>query len=283
MQVLPGAPSMSDEIPPTEEELKQRFETYSEIKAMPSADRDALFSIVRQAQQGDVTALDAIVNYAYEEKPVPMEEFVLGRRYMGLRGMINREKVELLERIDHPRVRHAYLACGSGSGKSFIVSIMLARIVYRLMCLRNPQFYYFLGPGSGIAAVNLSVSKEQAKDVVYAEFKARMENAAWFKGKYQAFKYHATFPKKLAVFCQSKNPTVSYGYNTFFGSLDEACHMLDNNDRDLAEDLTTALMKSLNSRFPGNYKFMAISTLNYEGDYLMRNIERIKATGLRVV
>lgn len=187
--------------------------------------------------------------------------------------------------VDSPS--HLYLA-GRGmvpTHNSFLVSIMTARTLYKLLCLRRPDLFYMLGPGSGIAAVNLSVSKEQARDVVYAEIKARLEYAPWFSSpkKYQAFKYHATFPKKIAVFCQSKNPVISYGYNTFFATLDEACFMLDNEEKSLAEDLSEAVLKSMNTRFPGSYKFCAISTLRDSTDYLCTEIGRIKMNGTRVV
>ncbi len=265
-------------------EQEERFMAYQEIQALPSTDRDALFSVLRKAHGGDASALESVLSFAYEERPVPIDEFVLGRKYLNLKGLINSEKMDIMARADHPRVRHIYLALGTGSGKSFIVSIMNARTVYRLMCLRRPDLFYMLGPGSGIACVNLSVSKEQARDVVYAEFKARLEHSPWFSApkRYMAYKYHATFPKKIAVFCQSKNPTVSYGYNTFFSSLDECSWMVDNEERSLAEDLYEAVQKSMNSRFPGAYKFMAISTLRDSTDFLYTEIERIKAKGLRI-
>jgi hypothetical protein len=262
---------------------QERFMGYDEVKSMPAADRDALFTLLRKAHGGDPSALETVMSFAYEERPVPIDEFVLGKRYLNLRGLINQEKLDILARIDHPRVRHTFLACGSGAGKSFIVSIVNSRVVYKLLCLRRPDLFYMLGPGSGIACVNLSVSKEQARDVVYAELKARMEHSPWFQRRYMAYKYHATFAKKIAVFCQSKNPTVSYGYNTFFSSLDECSWMVDNDERSLAEDLYEAVQKSMNSRFPGAYKFMAISTLRDTSDFLNTEIERIKKTGFRVV
>jgi hypothetical protein len=277
------APLPGIETPADVEQKRDRFYSFREVQDMPPADREALFTLLRQAQAGDPSALDTVMSVAYQERPVPIDEFVLGRRYLNLRGLINPEKLDLLARIDHPRVRHVYLACGSGAGKSFLVSIMLARVMYRLLCLRRPDLYYLLGPGSGIAAVCLSVSKEQARDVVYAEFKGRLEHAPWFTGKYKPYKYHATFDKKLAVFCQSKNPTVSYGYNTFFAALDECCFMVDNEEKSLAEDLAEAVMKSMNSRFPGSYKFMAISTLRDRDDYLSKEIDRIKERGSRVI
>lgn len=269
--------------PEDEERRREQFLVWEEIKKLPTSDQDALFDMLKKAQSGDATALDAIIDSAYEERPVPIDEFILGRKYLNLRGQVPPEKMDLFARLDHPRLRHAYILAGSGSGKGFMVGTMMARTLYRLLCLRNPQFFYFLGPGSGIAVLSLSVSKEQAKDVTYAELKGRLENSPWFKGKYQAFKYHMVLPKKIAVFMQSKNPSVSFGYGTFFASLDECNFMIDNTNRSLAEELEEAVMKSMVSRFPQSYKFVAISTLRDDQDYLSSNVERVRKAGIRVV
>jgi hypothetical protein len=276
-------PSLSSEA--LEAEQRDRFYAFKEIQELPSSDRDALFEMLRNAQAGDPSALETVLRFAYEERPVPIDEFILGKRYLGLKGLIANEKIDILTRADHPRVREAYLMCGTGAGKGFMVSIMLARTIYRLLCLRRPDLYYMLGPGSGIAALSMSVSKDQARNVIYAETKARMEHSPWFSSpkKYKDFKYHATFPKKIAMFCQAKQPNVSFGYNTFFACLDEVNFMLQKDGRSQANDLTEAVMKSLNSRFPGAYKFAAISTLRDEDDYLSKNINAIKLSGFRVV
>jgi hypothetical protein len=268
---------------PPETTPEERFYGYREIQALPSNDRDALFKLLQGAQSGDPAALEGVMDFAYEERPVPIDEFILGKKYLSLKGLISSTKLDIIARADHPRVRKAWLLCGSGSGKSFIVSVLMARTVYRLLCLRRPDLFYMLGPGSGIAALSLSVSKEQARDVVYGEFKARLAHAPWFAKRYQPFKYHATFPKNIAVFCQSKNPTVSFGYNTFLACLDEANFMLDNEEKSVASQLSEAVLKSLNSRFPNAYKFAAISTLREDDDFISTEVDRIKTTGTRVV
>lgn len=181
--------------------------------------------------------------------------------------------------VDSPS--HLYLAGRAmvPTHNSFIVSILNVRTIYNLLCLRRPELFYMLAPGSKIACVNMSVSKDQAKEVLYAEVQGRLEHAPWFKNRYRAFKYHASFQKKLAIFCQSKNPTVSYGYNTFFAALDECNFMLDNQNTSVAEDLTEAVTKSMNSRFPGTFKYIAISTLRDDTDFLSAEIKRIKDNG----
>jgi hypothetical protein len=246
-------------------------------------DRDLLFNLLWEAQQGDPDVLKAIYEQVYEEIPVPMDEFVLSKRYLGFEGQINDEKLVTLDLIDQPHVRTAYLALGSGSGKSLVVSIVQARMVYLTMCLRNPQLFYMLSPGAGIAIVNLSVSKEQARDVVFAEFKARLTHSPWFTSRgFKAGSVKAAFPKKVAAFSGGSNAVSFYGYHTLAGSLDEASFMLEG-ETEIAEELTEALTKSMNTRFPRAWKLLVISTLRSHDDYLYRNVERLKETGVRML
>lgn len=266
-------------------EMEDRFHLHTEIQHLTASDRDALFQILWQAQTGDSAALEAIYDYIYDEIPVPMDEFILGKQYLALDGLINQEKIDVLMRIDDPRVRRAQLAVGSGGGKSFCVSIVKARHIYKLLCLRKPDLFYMLGPGSNIAVINLSISKEQARDVIFAEFKARLAHSPWFNpngvARYDATQRMAEFPKKVFAFSGGSSATSYYGYHTKMASLDEVSWMLDG-ARSIAEDLVEAVTKSMETRFPNAYLLMAISTLRATDDWLAQNLQRLREDGVRV-
>lgn len=264
-------------------EQGRNFHAYEEIRALPPADQELLFELLLEAQAGNPDILRALHTQVYDEIPVDMEEFVLGRRYLNLRDSINPEKMDLLVEFDKPYVRKCYCAAGSGGGKSFMVSIVQARQVYKLLCLRRPDLFYMLGPGSHIACINLSTSKEQARDVVFAEFIARLEAAPWFRGKYIAQRTRARFQKGVYAMSGGTTATSYYGYHPIMGTLDEASYMFDSSTRSIAEDLTEALLKSLNTRFPRAYKLMVISTLRDTADYLYTKIEQIKDEGVCVL
>ena len=261
------------------DEMREQFFAYDEIRQLPSSDRDVLFTILEQAQQGDLSILRDIYSLVYDELPVDMEEFICGRRYLGLKGRIDPAKLELLIEFDKPAVRKIWMAAGKGSGKSFAVSIMEARMIYTLLCLKRPDMFYMLGPGSKIAAVNLSVAKEQAKDVVYAEFIGRLSHSPWFAGKYKAQVGRCLFPKDVYAISGGSSAISFYGYHTILGAIDEVCFLLDREGRSLAEELTEALLGSLTTRFPNSYKLFEISTLRSDDDYLYREIERVKEHG----
>lgn len=282
--LVPLPPSPEAEAIRSAEELRQemadRFFAYDEIRRLPSSDQEALFAILTRAQAGDTSLLRDVYSLVYDEIPVDVEEFVCGRRYLGLRGNIDPVKLRLLIEISDPAVRKAWLAVGSGGGKSFMVSIQQAWIVYQLLCLKRPDLFYMLGPGSKIAAVNLSVAKEQAKDVVFAEFTGRLAHSPWFIGKYDAQSNRCIFPKDIFAISGGSQATSFYGYHTILGAVDEASYLLDREGRSLAEELTEALLKSLTTRFPNSYKLLVISTLRSDDDFLYQNIQRVKDDGV---
>jgi hypothetical protein len=263
-------------------EMEERFHLYEEIKALPSSDRDALFKILFDAQMGRPEALEAILDLVYDEMPVPMDEFIESSVYLNLKGNIDLEKQELLMLFDQPEVRKMWIAAGSGAGKSFVVSCAMARQIYRVTCLKRPDIFYMLGPNSRIAIINLSVSKEQAKDVIFSEFLARVKDSPWFAGRYRAWSARAKFPKEVYAFSGGSGAIAYYGYHTIMGSLDEVSFMFDRNEKSVAEDLTEAMLKSLSTRFPGAYKLLEISSLRSPEDFLFSQVDRIKAEGNQI-
>lgn len=263
--------------------MEERFHLYQEVQALPSSDRDELFRILWEAQNGNSQTLRDIYDIIYDEVPVDMEEFLASKQYMNLDKLINPEKIELMIHFAQPNVRKFWCAAGSGSGKSFLVSLAHCWIVYNVMCLKRPDMFYMLGPRSKIAAINLSVGKDQSKEVVFAEILARLENSGYFRGKYKAWSNKASFPKRMFIFSGGSGVTAYFGYNTLMGSMDEASHMLDKQDRSLAEDLAEALLKSLNTRFPNAFKLFVISTLRAPDDFIHTQIERVKEDGICIV
>lgn len=264
-------------------ELEENFHLYEEVRTLPAEDRDSLFKLLWEAQTGDPSALEAVYSLVYDEIPVGMEEFILSSKYLGLKGLINKEKLDLLVQFAQPHVRKFWCAAGSGGGKSFMVSIAMAYMAYSLVCLKRPDLFYMLGPGSRIAIINLSVSKEQARDVIFAEFLARVSGSPWFVGRYRSWTAKARFPKRIYALSGGSAAISYFGYHTIFGSLDEASFLMDRQDRSMAEELAEALLKSLNTRFPRSYKLFVISTLRSADDYLINQIERLKESGVRIL
>lgn len=260
---------------------RERFDAFEDMQKLLPSDRDVVYALLKQAQTGDMSGLEAVYDLVYDEVPVPCDEFVLSSRYLGLQGLVNTEKVEILQYFDMPTTREMDILAGSGSGKGFIAGCAMARMVYRLCCLRRPDLFYLLGPLSRISVLNASVSKDQASDVVFTEFKARVEASNWFRGKYKAGARKARFPKRVYALSMGSTAPAVFGYHTIMGIMDEASFMLDG-ATDLAPDILTGLLKSLNTRFPGAFKLLVTSTIRDAVDFTYLRVADVKADAIRI-
>ena len=105
-----------------------------------------------------------------------------------------------------------------------IASIVLPYLAHWVLCLRNPQDFFNLLPGSRIAFMQMSTSGQQAKEVVFGDIKARIENAPWFKNHpYDPkFKNQLRFKGDIWILPGDSGETTFEGYNICGGILDEA-------------------------------------------------------------
>lgn len=259
----------------------QWHQAYGIPAGLDPAESEALYRLFREIRSGHHELLREYQDLIYEEIPVSIEEFVYGPDYLNLAGIVYPSIFELLKLCDDPRVRQVDISAGKGSGKSFLVSCAMARMAYLLLCLRNPQRFYALAPGSLIAVVNVSVSELQARHVVFREFRTRVLSSPWFRDKLEDAPgvSAAAFAKGICALSGSSSWTGFLGYNVIFGAMDEVSYMEDAGRKDAAEELTNMLKGSMETRFPMDYKLIRISSPKSVTDHLYKSILEIKAEG----
>lgn len=124
----------------------------------------------------------------FDERPASIKQF-LGPGYLDIRSMVRDrlvpELVEIFGEEPNPyriaRYQKAIFTGGIGTGKSTMASIALCYMVHWLLCLKNPQKFFNLLPGSRIAVMMMSTSGAQARGVIFGDIKARVDNSDWFK------------------------------------------------------------------------------------------------------
>lgn len=219
-----------------------------------------------------------------------LDDFYLGQRDFCCEAVLR----TLCEVFDPARgYREAALVWGIGAGKSYASSIALTYLAYCLLCLRDPQGYYGLAPGSEIAVVNFSVTATQAKRVVFDEVLARIEHAPCFDE--DGFRRDETINSELRwpdsgviIFPGNSQAESAIGYNVIAAVVDEASWLPDvaasvrvagrsaSARYDAAEELYNAVAKRIKSR--GNFRwqrdarFLMISSPRYVGDFMERKV-----------
>lgn len=173
---------------------------------------------------------------------------------------------------------------GKGSGKDRTAAKMLAYVVYKLMCMRDPVGYLSSGgepppPGleDKIEVGNVCINSKLAKEVFFKYFKLILRNTInpatrknWFEEKGVKF-YKAVhtrwvdFPKNITAHSLDSEEYTGEGLNLFFVIFDEVGGFVVQK----AKNLYDALRTTARSRFPKYFKLVLISYKRSDNDFMM--------------
>lgn len=198
----------------------------------------------------------------YTERPVDIETFVNHPEYLGLKfrkvgnkGYGCRPRIlSRLKNVFDPEKKYEEFVfmCGIGWGKDFASSIVLSYQLYRLSCLKSPQEFFGLSKGTTIHLMLMSINEKHAKDVLFSEIKARIDNSVWFKNncKYNGkVNTELQFPKNIALIPGNSKETSFVGYNIFCAIIDEGDDYTVTQNRNDAIEGYNAIKQRIVSRF----------------------------------
>lgn len=242
--------------------------------------------------------LDALSDDEFEEFPVDLTTFVQDPDYMGLPPLSDEQyayvenasniykpetirKVwdkETADRLIKANVKEILLMIGKGGGKNHSTIVTLARIVYLLLCLKDPASYYGKPPGDAIDVLNVAVNAKQANNTFFNPFKKRIQMTPWFDGKYTATRNgEINFNKNITCYSGHSEREAWEGYNFIFVVLDEIAafateaEVSNSSNADRANS-AAALYKmykaSVTSRFPDVGKVALLSWPRFKGDFI---------------
>ena len=166
----------------------------------------------------------------FEERPATLTEF-LGADYLNIEDKVRAEIRNVLADIfgeevgtENPsKFMRALFTGGIGIGKTTVASICLTYLVHWTLCLKDPQDFFDLIPGSRIAFVMMSTSERQAKDVIFGDVKERILHSPWFK-RYPfdpKFRTRFEFPKYVVILPLGSEEIAAEGMNVLGGVIDE--------------------------------------------------------------
>lgn len=195
----------------------------------------------------------------FEQRPASIREFI-GPDYLNIADKVRPALLEILvdifgEETNHERIsqyERGIFTGGIGVGKTTLASILIPYMAHWVLCLRDPQGYFNLMPGSRIAFMQMSTSEAQAKEVVFGDIKARIDNSPWFRNHYPYnpnFKTQFRFPKDIWIIPGDSAETTFEGYNILGGILDEADSHKITKNKDYADQGYTTIHGRITSRF----------------------------------
>jgi hypothetical protein len=217
---------------------------------------DEGFDFAKAAEE----AVWLLANPHFEEKPASIREFV-GKGYLEIESLVRPGLLKALEDIFGDEVgtdmiarfERAMITGAIGIGKTTFASIALPYMTHWVLCLKDPQGYFGLLPGSRIAFMQMSTSEQQAAEVVFGDIFARIKHSPWFVNKYPhdtKFTKQIRFPKDIWILPGDSAETSFEGYNILGGILDEMDSHKLTRDKDYADVGYDAIHSRIVSRFP---------------------------------
>ena len=239
--------------------------------------------------------LDALTGDEFSETPVPLEQFVTDKQYLGLpplsdyqytmiKAMTQIYKKETLIRIygEEEGIKifkqtcnEVILQLGKGSGKDYTSTIACAYMVYLLLCLSDPAVYFGKPPGDAIDIINIAINAVQANRVFFKGFNQRIEKSPWFQGKYIAKANMVEFDKSVTVHSGHSEREAWEGYNVIVIILDEISGFelestTGHEQAKTASSIYKMYRASVNSRFPDVGKVILLSFPRFKNDYIQQ-------------
>lgn len=198
-------------------------------------------------------------NPAFEERPATITEF-LGEDYLNIEKKVRPGLKEALVKIFGEvvsgkriaSVERAMVTGAIGIGKTTFASIALPYMAHWVLCLKDPQEFFELLPGSRIAFMQMSTSEDQAKEVVFGDIKARIQHSSWFVNNHPhdpKFTNQIRFDKDIWILPGDSSETTFEGYNILAGILDEMDSHKVTKDKDYAEQGFDTIHSRISSRF----------------------------------
>ena len=195
----------------------------------------------------------------FEQRPATIREF-MGPDYLNIEKKVRPGVMDALvdifgDKIDTHWIsvkRKAVMTGGIGIGKTTFASIVLPYMIHWVYCLRDPQDYFNLMAGSRIAFMMMSTSEKQAKEVLFGDVKARIDEAPWFRTyckRDTKFENQIRFNKDLWILPGGSEETRFEGYNILGGIIDEGDSHKKTERKDYAEEGYDTINSRIESRF----------------------------------
>jgi hypothetical protein len=198
-------------------------------------------------------------NPHFQERPASIEEFC-GPGYLDIAkkvrpGLMKALKDIFGEDVNPHRIgnfERAMITGGIGIGKTTFASIALPYMAHWVLCLKDPQDYFELLPGSRIAFMQMSTSEKQAMEVIFGDIKARIQHSEWFVKNYPMdpkYTKQIRFSRDIWILPGDSSETTFEGYNILAGILDEMDSHTITKDKDYADVGFDTIHSRIASRF----------------------------------
>lgn len=223
----------------------------------------------------------------FKEIPVTIDKFIESETYLGKTNRCGAAvypfwRQELRKMFNAGNKYHEWILTGATRiGKSSTAITATAYMLYRLMCLKNPQQFFGKKDISKFSILFFNVTKDLAKGVAFREFNDTLKASPWFNA-------HGTFSKSDRDFYyipEGGNIIIDYGSDAshglgqqvFVGFMDE-CNFSKAGIKDVNKAKThmKETYNTISARVKGTFKhggevfgkLFAVSSKRSDSDFM---------------
>ena len=156
-------------------------ESYNELT---QEEKELVNETISAMVKGDSSLYDELYYTDYQEIPVSFEQFITDDRYLG-KSTRNGEFLYDFWKQECPKIVNSScvevaLSGAIGIGKTTVADLMIAYILYKTMCMKDPQAFFNLSPGSNIKVAFLNNTLASSQSVGYETFMSFLRESPWF-------------------------------------------------------------------------------------------------------
>lgn len=170
------------------------------------------------AEQGTSDILDSLYDKDYDEKPIDFIQFITDDNYLG-KTTRNGEflypfwRKEISKIYSTPDICEIAFSGSIGIGKTTAAVLAMVYHLYKTMCMKDPQAFFNLSPGSEITYAFLNNTMSSSYGVAYKTFQAFIQESPWFlkHGKIAGRTSPEYYPEKGFGFIVGSRPQHTLG------------------------------------------------------------------------
>lgn len=250
------------------------------------------------SETGTSATYDTLWLQDYKEIPVSLNTFLTDDRYLGLTNR-NGEAIYpfwkgCMQEIfnDDTLYQEIVFTGATRIGKTSTAITCAIYMLYKMMCLRDPQRFFNKKDVSKFAVLFFNITKDLAKGVAFREFNDTLKASPWFCD-------HGTFSKSERNFYyipEGGKVVIDYGseaahglgMQVFVGFLDE-CNFAKAGVKDInkAKSRMKELYDTITARVEGTFrkggkvygKVFAVSSKKSDSDFMEQHVQQQLSSG----
>ena len=272
---------------------------YKIYKSSPKPEQEFLRKILEEiAMFGYSDTYSNVWLSDYKEIPVDIETFLSSEEYLGLATREGEAIYPYWWNVFHDifdngnKYEECIFTGATRIGKTSTAINCAAYMLYRLMCLRDPQAYFHKKDVSKFSIMFFNITKDLASGVAYREFNDTLKSSPWFRehgsfSKSEQNFYYIPEGDKIAIDFGS-DASHGLGRQIFCVIIDEAnFRKAGIKDINKAKQYMMDMYNTLSARVKGTFrmhgevygKLFVVSSKNTDSDFIEEHVQRQMSSG----